>query len=247
MLRFKILVSAVPLMVLGLFARGELLPGPHPCIAIADTSVEISDMPWLADLHVAFTDDPTLASVRVQLSDSAEAADFAVIDGADGTETASCEANPATRLVSISANPSADRAGDLSLAGRPRRITGSSCARRASPRATRPRWWSAPAADSAGWSPPRSESFADAFPDAKRTCPGPVRRRFNRKRVLHLPLTLFSSSHPTRCNLQALCKVNHSIVAPGQGAARQISESSAWDGFSGSSYIYGASPGVIRG
>jgi hypothetical protein len=108
MLRFKILVSAVPLMILGFFARGELLPGPHPCIAIADTSVEISDMPWVADLHVAFTDDPKLASVRVQLSDSAEAADFAVIDGADGTETASCEANPATRLVSIAANPSAD-------------------------------------------------------------------------------------------------------------------------------------------
>jgi hypothetical protein len=108
MLRFKILVSAVPLMILGFFARGELSPGPHPCIAIADTSVRISDMPWVADLHVAFTDDPKLASVRVQLSDSAEAADFAVIDGADGAESASCEASPATRLVSISANPSAD-------------------------------------------------------------------------------------------------------------------------------------------
>jgi hypothetical protein len=108
MLRFKILASAVPLLILCFFARGELLPGPHPCIAVANTSVRISDMPWVADLHVAFTDDPKLATVRVQLSDSADAADFAVIDDIDGAETASCEANPATRLVSISANPSAD-------------------------------------------------------------------------------------------------------------------------------------------
>ena len=119
MLRFKILVSAVPLLILAAFARGELLPGPHPCIAVADTSVQISDMPWLADLHVAFTDDPKLATVRVQLSDTANDADFAVTDDADGAEAASCEANPATRLVSISAKPSADSAGDLSVAGRP--------------------------------------------------------------------------------------------------------------------------------
>ena len=129
MLRFKILASAVPLLILGFFARSEWLPGPHPCIAIADTSVQISDMPWVADLHVAFTDDPKLATVRVQLADSAEAADFAVIDDADSAET------------------------------------GSSCARRPSPRARRRRWWSAPAADSEGLSPPRSEffSFFDAF------------------------------------------------------------------------------------
>jgi hypothetical protein len=108
MLRFRILVSAVPLLILAAFARGELLPGPHPCIAVADTSVQISDMPWVADLHVAFTDDPKLATVRVQLSDTANDADFAVTDGADGVEATSCEANPATRLVSISAKPSAD-------------------------------------------------------------------------------------------------------------------------------------------
>jgi hypothetical protein len=108
MLRFKILASAVPLLILGFFARGELLPGPHPCIAIADISVQIASVPWVADLHVAFTDDPKLATVRVQLSDSADAADFAVIDDAGSAETGGCGANPATRLVSISANPSAD-------------------------------------------------------------------------------------------------------------------------------------------
>ena len=108
MLRFKILASAVPLLILGFFARGELLPGPHPCIAVANTSVRISDMPWVADLHVAFTDDPKLATVRVQLSDSADAADFAVIDDAESAETGSCEANPATRRVSITQSPAPD-------------------------------------------------------------------------------------------------------------------------------------------
>jgi len=108
MLRFRILASAIPLLVFALFARGSLLPGPHPCIAIADTTIQIASVPWHADLHVAFTDDPALATVRVQLSDTAEAADFAVIDDADDAGAGSCEANPATRLVSISADPAPD-------------------------------------------------------------------------------------------------------------------------------------------
>ena len=108
MLRFKILVSAVPLLILGFFARGEWLPGPHPCIAVADTSVQISDMPWVADLHVAFTDDPKLATVRVQLSESADAANFAVIDDARSAEASACEASPATRRVSIARSAAPD-------------------------------------------------------------------------------------------------------------------------------------------
>jgi hypothetical protein len=101
MLRLKILASAVPVLVAAFFARGGLLPGPHPCIAIANTSVEIADLPWHADLHVAFTDDPAAATVRVQISESAETADFALVDGADGAEGGACEANPATQAVSI--------------------------------------------------------------------------------------------------------------------------------------------------
>ena len=108
MLRVKILASAVPLLVLAVFARGSLVPGSQPCIAIADVSVQIASVPWHADLHVAFTDDPALATVRVQLSDSAEAADFAVIDDVDNAEAGTCEANPATKLVSISADPAPD-------------------------------------------------------------------------------------------------------------------------------------------
>ena len=46
--------------------------------------------------------------MRVQLSDSADSADFAVIDDVDNSGAGSCAANPATRLVSISSSPSAD-------------------------------------------------------------------------------------------------------------------------------------------
>ena len=102
MLRMKILASAIPVLVAAFFARGGLLPGPHPCIAIASTSVEIAELPWQADLHVAFTDDPKAATVRVQISESAAAADFALVDDADTLEPGACEANPATHAVSIS-------------------------------------------------------------------------------------------------------------------------------------------------
>ena len=106
MVRFKILASAVPLIVAAVFARGELGAGPRPCIATGDGSVQLAPGPWHADLHVAFTDDPALATVRVQLSETAEAADFAVVDDIDSPEASACEATPATRLIAISANPS---------------------------------------------------------------------------------------------------------------------------------------------
>jgi hypothetical protein len=106
MLRLKILASVVPLIAVAALARGGLLHGPRPCIAIADTSVQIAFVPWRAQLHVSFTDDPALATVRVQIADSAGAADFAVVDDVDNSEAGACEANAATRLVAISANPS---------------------------------------------------------------------------------------------------------------------------------------------
>jgi hypothetical protein len=107
-MRFKILASAVPLLVAAVFARGGLLPGPRPCISIGEASVQIADLPWQAQLHVSFTDDPARATVRVQLTSSADAADFAVVDDVDSPEAGACEANAATKLVAISASPSAD-------------------------------------------------------------------------------------------------------------------------------------------
>ena len=108
MLRFKILASAIPLILIAALARGGLLPGSHLCIATADTTIEIADLPWRADLHVAFTDDPTVATVRVQISDSAEAADFAVVDDAEIAEPGACKANAAPRLVAVSEYPLGD-------------------------------------------------------------------------------------------------------------------------------------------
>jgi hypothetical protein len=107
MLRLKILASVVPLVVVAVFARGELFAGTRPCVAVADTSVQLTSLPWQAELHVSFTDDPALATVRVQITDSAETADFAVIDDIDNAEASACQTNAAPQLVAISVNPSA--------------------------------------------------------------------------------------------------------------------------------------------
>jgi hypothetical protein len=109
MLRFKILVSAVPLILAGVFARSELLPGPRPCIETGGVSVQIAPAPWHADLHVGFTDDPAAATVRVQIVENAEAADFTVVDDVDSADANACEANPAMRLVAVAAYPSASQ------------------------------------------------------------------------------------------------------------------------------------------
>ena len=105
MLRFKILASVVPLAVAAVFARGELLPGPRPCIEVAGFAVQIAPVPWRAQFHVSFTSDPRLATVRVKISDNAETADFAVIDDIDDAEAGACETNAVPKLVAISRSP----------------------------------------------------------------------------------------------------------------------------------------------
>ena len=107
MLRLKILASAVPLLVAAVLARGDLLPGARPCIAIGEGSVQLTSLSWQARSHVSFTRDPALATVRVQLTDNAAAADFAVLDDIDSTEANGCEVNVATRFVAISATATA--------------------------------------------------------------------------------------------------------------------------------------------
>lgn len=102
-MRLKILVSAVPLLVAAIFARGDWVPGARPCIAIGEGSVQIAALPWQAQSHVSFTRDPALATVRVQLTDNAADADFTVIDDAESAEANGCEVNAATRFVAISA------------------------------------------------------------------------------------------------------------------------------------------------
>jgi len=107
MLRFKILASAIPLAVVAVSASGELFAGARPCVAVADTSVQLTSLPWQAALHVSFTDDPKQATVRVQILDSAASADFAVIDDIDNAEAGACQTNTSPQLVAISPSPSA--------------------------------------------------------------------------------------------------------------------------------------------
>ena len=106
MLRFKVLASAVPLIVAAILARVEFFPTTLPCIALDSGSIEIASAPWHADLHVAFTDDPKLATVRVAVTDNADAADFAVVDDVDADDDNACEPTPATQFIAISAKPS---------------------------------------------------------------------------------------------------------------------------------------------
>src|SRR6478672_11300681 len=106
MLRLNILASAIPLAIAALFARGAFLTGPRAGIGFAGTSVQIATLSWRADRHVSFTSDPSRAPVRVQISDSAEAADFTVIDDIDTVEAGACESHAPPQLVAIARDPS---------------------------------------------------------------------------------------------------------------------------------------------
>lgn len=105
MLRFKILASVVPLLAAAVFARSEIGSVSHPCIALGETSVELTSLFWTAGVRVAFTEDPEKATVRVQITEDADGADFAVVDDGVGSEPDSCQSTPSSRLVSIAAQP----------------------------------------------------------------------------------------------------------------------------------------------
>jgi hypothetical protein len=103
MLRFKLLVSVLPLLAAAVFARVGLWPSTGPCIAVGDDIVEIATTPFRADLQVSFTDDPARATVRVVVAASAEEADFAIVDDVDTAEEGACGPTPATRFVAVTA------------------------------------------------------------------------------------------------------------------------------------------------
>lgn len=134
MLRFKLLVSVVPLVVAAILARVELFPSARPCIALSAGNLEIGSAPWHADLHVSFTDDPHLATVRVAITDNAATADFAVVDDVNNADdNNACDTTPATQYVAISAHASSaapviyltldDAAADYRIYVRSRRFT----------------------------------------------------------------------------------------------------------------------------
>lgn len=102
MLRLKILASSLPLILAAVYARGDFATATHPCIATGESSVQLATAPWQSQSTVAFTDEPARATVRVQIVDSAEAADFAVVDDIDSAEPGACAATAATRFIAIS-------------------------------------------------------------------------------------------------------------------------------------------------
>lgn len=109
MVRVKILASAVPLLLAGVVAGGELVPSAKPCIALGRASMQIATAPWQNPLHVSFTDDPETATVRVQIVDSANLADFAVIDDKQTVDDSeSCAVNIETSFVSIADHRSSE-------------------------------------------------------------------------------------------------------------------------------------------
>ena len=104
MLRLKILASTLPLLLAAVYARGDLVAS-HPCISTGESSVQLATAPWQAQSTVAFTDDPAHATVRVQIVDSADTADFAVVDDVDSPDPGACAVTAATRFIAISRSP----------------------------------------------------------------------------------------------------------------------------------------------
>lgn len=107
MLQYRILASALPLMIAGVLAGGQLVPGTQPCISLANQQVRIAYAPWQNQQHVSFTDNPAIATVRVQIVDSPELADFVVIDDIDTPDSTSCNAAVETRYIGITAHAAA--------------------------------------------------------------------------------------------------------------------------------------------
>lgn len=103
MLRLKILVSIIPLAVAGFFARDQLSAAIRPCIATESASVQIAQLPWLAQHRVSFTSDPAAANVRVQIIDTPEMADLTVIDDVETAEAEGCDSAGPTEFIGIAA------------------------------------------------------------------------------------------------------------------------------------------------
>lgn len=107
MLRLKVFASVIPLILAGVFARSELTRHAQLCITVGNSSVQMATAPWQAQSRVGFTSNPAEATVRVQIVESAENADFAVVDDIDSAESDACPVNAATRFIGIATMASA--------------------------------------------------------------------------------------------------------------------------------------------
>ena len=106
-MRFKLLASAIPLLVAGVIA-GEFAPGVQPCISLGGTTLQIATAPWQHQFHVSFTDDRAAATVRVQIVDRSELADFTVIDDIATADAQSCGPGDSIKFVSVAPHASSD-------------------------------------------------------------------------------------------------------------------------------------------
>ncbi len=104
MLQYRVLASALPLLIITTLAGGNLIPTTQPCIALNEAAFRIAYAPWQSQQHIAFTRDPKRATVRVQIVESAELADFSVIDDIDTPDTASCGASGQPHYIGIAAS-----------------------------------------------------------------------------------------------------------------------------------------------
>jgi hypothetical protein len=100
MVRLGLFASVLPLVLAGGMAPAWLT-GAQPCISAGLTTVQMTWLPWQADLHVAFTEQPELATVRVQLVEQPDLADFVVADDVAGIEDSSCTVTGEGRRVAI--------------------------------------------------------------------------------------------------------------------------------------------------
>lgn len=100
-MRMRVLASAIPMLLAGIVAGGDLTPGASPCISAGGVTHRIATSDWQNPLHVSFTSDPRAASVRVQIVDRAELADFTVIDDMETANADSCGLNDDMKYVSV--------------------------------------------------------------------------------------------------------------------------------------------------
>ncbi|MBR1216793.1 hypothetical protein JQ557_02235 [Bradyrhizobium sp. U87765 SZCCT0131] len=105
MLRYKFVASVIPLVVVGYFARDQIAPSVQPCIATADSAVQLAEFNWQAQRRVSFTTQPADATVRVRIVDSPESADFTVVDDARTLEDGGCSGTGPAQLIGIDDTP----------------------------------------------------------------------------------------------------------------------------------------------
>ncbi len=222
--------SVVPLIVAAILARGEFLPAPVPASRSPTLRSRSRPCPGTPTSMSASPTIPAAATVRVRLADSAEAADFAVVDDVDGAEDERLRGStPATQFVAVSATRSGpapviylstDGPADYRIFVRSKRFT----AREA-----------AALIVGAHGGHRASSRLADAF----------ALNRIHAGILTFINHVLIAPSEAEQP--QALCKVAAASSPPRRAGRARQSGIIDMGGFSGSNCAYAASHDAIRG